>query len=188
MRVFIAIKPPDLLKEKISVLQTKLGLDWSGIKWIAAQNVHLTCKFLGEQDEEMVEQVKRELVRIAERLSPFSLFLRGVLLFPDARYPRVLVGEITEGKEALLSLVEEIENAMVAIGIPPETRSFQPHTTFARFKAVDKLPQFKLALKNFENMEFGSWKVAKVFLIKSVLKPDGPYYSDLLESELGKKK
>jgi 2'-5' RNA ligase len=72
-----------------------------GVRWVPAENVHLTLKFLGEVDEGMVPDVEEALAAVAVAARPFALALEGGGCFPNARSPRVIWVGAGEGVEQL---------------------------------------------------------------------------------------
>ena len=59
IRTFISVNIPEEIKEKIKEIQEKLP-EFIGKK-TESKNLHLTLKFLGEIDEEVLEKVKKRL-------------------------------------------------------------------------------------------------------------------------------
>jgi 2'-5' RNA ligase len=60
------------------------------VKWVEAENLHLTLKFLGEVPEGQIAAITETLSAIAQATLPFTFAVKGVGGFPDLRRPRVL--------------------------------------------------------------------------------------------------
>lgn len=126
-RLFVAIDLPEHVKEAVAGISGGLP----GARWVPAEQLHLTLRFIGETEEGTFRQVKEALAAIAG--APFTLALQGVGYFPPGKHPRVLwVG--MEAGAPLLELQQGVELAVTSTGIAPETRRFSPHITIARLK------------------------------------------------------
>ena len=126
-RLFVAV---DLPEEVIKVV-TAVREELPGARWVPAEQLHLTLRFIGEVDEALFKHIKSALATVKGR--PFRMALQGIGHFPPGKHPRVLwVG--MEENEALLQLQQDVELALVNAGLAPEERRFSPHITIARLK------------------------------------------------------
>ena len=48
MRLFVALAVPDEVREKISVLLSQFKFADSQPRWVKAENLHITLKFIGK--------------------------------------------------------------------------------------------------------------------------------------------
>lgn len=127
MRLFIAIELPDELKRKLE----RLRMEIPGVRWVPAEQLHLTLVFLGEVDEATTAILTAQLAQI--QTGAFELSPCGIGCFPDRRRPRVVwLGVKPEPK--LLSLAQAVQQTVMAAGIILEERPFSPHLTLARLK------------------------------------------------------
>ena len=51
IRTFIAIELPVEVKQAVRQIQNQLGKNIDGIRWIKHENIHLSVKFLGNVEE-----------------------------------------------------------------------------------------------------------------------------------------
>ncbi|HIH76546.1 MAG TPA: RNA 2',3'-cyclic phosphodiesterase, partial [Methanomassiliicoccales archaeon] len=98
---------------------------------------------------------------------------------PNARTARVLwVG--MEGAEPLKDIVKKLEDGCDPMGFGRDKQAFSPHLTLARVREG-----FNADLADFmkygHEKDFGSFTVNALKLMKSVLTPSGPIYSDVVE-------
>ena len=49
MRCFLALLLDDETRDKLAAIQRRLAQPGDGIRWVRAENHHLTLQFLGEQ-------------------------------------------------------------------------------------------------------------------------------------------
>lgn len=177
MRVFVALDVPEETGQALGSLIRKLEKAASGARWVRAEGIHITLKFIGEIDGQTVEQVKRQLaeVRSAE---PVNIAFRDFGFFPDDRHPRVFwVG--LDASANLAELAADLEARLERLGIPREARPFRAHLTLARFRSVDGLPRLREALDRVTSREFGATTASEFHLYRSTLKPSGAEYTRL---------
>ena len=190
LRAFIAIDLPFHLKEAIekqtSRLRQTLGNDL--IRWIPAQNMHLTLKFLGDIASTHVEFLKQLLTREATQNSQFDLQIGGLGSYPNVRQPRVLwVG--LHAPADLLSLQKGIEAGTTRLGYEKEERAFSPHLTIGRVRQnvnPAELPKIRAAMDNIQLGNIGIARVDSVQLMKSELQPNMSIYTKLFSAPLTK--
>ncbi len=185
IRCFIAIELSREITDILSQIQDELKKTVSGVKWVRAEDIHLTLKFLGNIEEKAVEEIKEILNQIAAQTKPFKLKLSSAGAFPNPDRPRVIwIGMDEENKQGSF-LANLIEEKLVSLGIEKESRAFHPHLTLARVKFLKD----KSSVRN----AFASLKVSpvemtatKVTLFQSTLTREGAIYTALHEAEFTK--
>ena len=140
------------------------------------ENLHLTLKFLGEINEEIIEKVKEELRNI--KIKEFEVSLGELGLFSE-HIPRILWVRLM-GKE-VLELQAEIDKQLDNI-FPKEER-FMSHLTIARIKKVIDKRILLEYIKNLKHRKI-KFKINEFILKKSELMPEGPIYSNLEKFKL----
>jgi 2'-5' RNA ligase len=186
LRCFIAIDFDQTVIQSIVEIQKSFkNIAFLSIRWVKADNLHLTLKFLGETDSKKIPLVKEIMDRISTSMTPFNIRLSQMGVFPGWRNPRILWLGI-EKSDDILSLASKIEKELESLGFPGETRPFSPHLTIGRIK--DDFPFSSLdSLRNKckEDSEFVFVDiVSKINFYKSDLQPQGPKYSLLHSSVL----
>jgi 2'-5' RNA ligase len=183
MRLFVALVLPVSHREALAFAceEGKRG----GVRWVAARNVHLTLKFLGEVEEDKAEALKTALGAVAAASPPVTLSLAGRGCFPNARAPRVVWLGVGAGAAEVTALAEAVDEATSALGFEREKRRFKPHLTIGRLKkpkAGARVVAGKLeALRGFATPP----AVAPALtLVKSTLTPAGSIYDELARFEL----
>jgi 2'-5' RNA ligase len=183
MRCFISVNLDEALKGEIHKAVERLRDGKADVKWVAAGNLHITLKFLGEADEETVARLEDLLPAIAERHHSFRIALRGVGLFPDRKRPRVVWIDIIDG-DRLSEIQRDIENAVSSLGFEREDRPFSPHLTIGRIRSPRGTSSLLSAIEALKDKDFGNIEVNVVSLMKSDLKPTGAQYTTLAEFHL----
>lgn len=174
MRCFLAVQIPEDVRLRAVGLQKELP---AGLRLVEPQNLHLTCKFLGDVSERKVEEIKSSL----KLKSPFDLVLKGVGVFPDEKYVRVVWVGAEEPKK-YVELQKLIDEQLALLGFPKE-RDYTPHLTLARAK--QRCEGVSAFLEKHRGDVFGTVPVRKVDLMESRLGPGGPAYSRIGEFALG---
>lgn len=129
IRLFIAIK----INNKQKLMPYFKGLDFEQAKVVAIDNLHITLKFLGYTDENLLPEIETVLGRIAKKHRPFDLKFDRLGAFPSKKKARVFwIGE-SDNKEAEL-LASDMDEAFERLGFKREKRKFKVHLTISRFK------------------------------------------------------
>jgi 2'-5' RNA ligase len=90
IRVFIAAPIPRALTVFLKNIQARLRSPRMDVRWLAAENIHLTLKFLGNIERSRVSAVGAQMDVSAGQTGTFRLHARGIGVFPNRRHPRVL--------------------------------------------------------------------------------------------------
>ncbi len=173
MRLFIALEFEP--KEYFFGIQKQISGDG---KLNFTKTFHLTLKFLGEVNENRVDEIKKLISEI--KFNSFSAETSNIGFFPSENYIRVVwIG--LEPKRDILELQQQVDKKLLSFF--PKEKNFEPHITLARVKFlkdkkdfVEKIKEIKIEKKVFEIKNFK--------LIKSTLASEGPVYEDLGVFEL----
>ena len=101
------------------------------VRWVPAHAMHLTLKFLGETDEERVDELGGALELAVAPVRALPVTIEGFGAFPNARHPTVIWAGVTQ-EPALELLQHGVERAFEPLGFPVEGRPFRPHVTLGR--------------------------------------------------------
>jgi 2'-5' RNA ligase len=184
IRTFIAIELTEATRDALGALQDRLKQARGGKagRWVRKESIHLTLKFLGDVEEEKVEQICEAVRRACEGRSAFSVTVAGLGCFPNTRRPRVLWAGVGGEVDALCDLQQAVEREIVALGFPEERHSFTPHLTLARLQRGARSEDIR-ALGQMAD-EAPSEPVAEMqanamSVMKSDLRPTGAVYTEL---------
>ncbi len=189
LRAFIAVELPAELQQKIhkATANFRRGID-PLVRWTAAENMHLTLKFLGDVSQPNVEFLIQMLRSQAELVSPFIIQLTGLGSFPGPKRPRVIYIGI-QAPAALGALQREIESASRRLGYEAEERPFSPHLTLGRVRqniSASDQQNIRRAIEGTQVDVLGSASINSVHLYKSELRPSGSVYTRLYSAPLRK--
>lgn len=196
MRLFIALDIDDAIRERIARFVDGVSGLAPDARWAKPESLHVTLKFIGEQPQAAVQQIKYALSTIAA--SPAEIHFRGYGFFPTAKSARVFWIGLEAGPQ-LAALATAIDEQMASLGIPKEDRAFSPHLTLARGRGGSGSPrrnnadrqnrtfhllQEKLAALTAPAPEFGTMTAREFFLYQSHLSPKGSKYTKLAGFDL----
>ena len=122
MRLFIAIRLSDTVKD--SLIQMQNALYDRGVRgnYTSEENLHLTLAFIGEYPDAQPVRDALESVRFA----PFAIRLDGVGRFDDLWWAGV------EASAPLAALARRVRRALADNDIPFDRKGFSPHITLIR--------------------------------------------------------
>jgi len=179
IRTFVAFDIPDAVTASIHEIQNTLKAKRLKVRWVRADNLHLTLKFLGAVSVDRMEAINQALELAAEKIPPLDLFARGLGVFPGVRRPRVIWVGINGDVETLMALQQAIDRHLASIGFAREKRSFKAHLTIGRVKGAINAKQLLEAIQLYQDYRSERFQVQRIELIRSDLKPQGPEYTSL---------
>jgi 2'-5' RNA ligase len=175
IRAFIGVRVDPIVIQRMSDVAGQLKPHLPGLRWVAAENLHFTLKFLGSIKEEQIALIVNALDQAVRPFPRFTINAKGLGVFPELKRARVLwVG--LEGSD-LRTLASRVETVLEPLGFTRETRAFAPHLTIGRWRPFDGSPA-KLGdvLEPWRGYEFGPSAVENVTLFQSVLDRHGATY------------
>jgi RNA 2',3'-cyclic 3'-phosphodiesterase len=178
MRTFIAVPLPAECRSMLDQMQQALRPAGAEVGWVATPSIHLTLKFLGEMDPEIIPSLAEALEAASGSESGFELRLCGLGCFSGQRNPRVVWCGLEGDTEALSRLQQKVEGVCNRFGFPPENREFKPHLTLGRIKGKRNLQALVDCIKIGSGLE-SSFKADHFNIYRSILKPKGAEYSVL---------
>ncbi len=174
-RLFVALKIPRDIREKIITFRNEAKPDYANYKWEQIEKIHLTLKFIGDVRENLVEDITEE-IRFVEEYNCFDCRLTQFGFFFKNKKPRILWIGLTLNDYAD-DIVKRLNEELVKFSIPSEKRIFNPHLTLKRMtgdegkKFIDSFEQYKVPEIKF--------KAGKIVLMKSDLLPSGSKYTEI---------
>ena len=160
MRLFIAIRLSDAMKDALTVAQDEMYAHGVRGNFTTRENMHLTLAFIGEYPDK--EQVMDALSSVS--FSSFSICLKGMGCFRDLWWAGM------EESAPLTAVVRRIRRALAENNIPFDRKRFSPHITLLR-RATGRLPGVQLRP--------ASMTVRAVSLMRSDRGKNGMIYTEL---------
>ncbi len=189
IRTFIALELSDEIHRKLAQLidDLKKGVQFTPArpKWVRPESIHMTLKFLGNIEENMVDRIAEVLKHAAAETEPFLLKVRNLGVFPDERRPRVLWVGVTNGDEETCALQKKIDEGLSPLGFDREKRPFHPHLTLARIKSLRGTAAMMGVVRSHKSRYVGECQIDRIILFRSELHPEGARYTKLAELPFG---
>lgn len=181
-RAFIAadIVPSDAL---VSVFK-ELASSRADLKIVRPELLHVTLKFLGDTEENLTEQITSRMRDAVKDVAPFSIRLTGMGAFPSMSNIRVVWVGIEDGKP-LGEIAKRLDFSIGELGFERDKKGFVPHLTLARARSGRNIANVQEMLKRNAATDYGQYLVDRILLKRSVLSPQGPTYSTVMETTLG---
>jgi len=168
MRLFVALPLPPGVVAALDRIQRGVP----GARWVPAENMHLTLRFVGDVDGADFEDLVEALAEVA--VPPFNLEIAGVGHFESRQLPTLLWAGIRPSG-GLKRLQAKIERACQQAGLAPETRKYSPHVTLARLGATD-IGRVQAFLQRYSLFEAGIVPVEGFTLYSTHLGKGDPIY------------
>ncbi|NJC06044.1 2'-5' RNA ligase [Sphingomonas kaistensis] len=172
-RLFVALPVPEDVADLL--LDLEEGPD--SLRWVHADQLHLTLRFIGEVDGVMAEDIAAALSSLA--FAAFPLRLNGTGCFAHRRHGALWAG--IEPRDPVMALAGKVERAVQSAGVAPETRAFHPHITLARWSRPR--PDVQLWLTRHAALTSETWMVSRFGLYESRLGRAGPSYTLVTDIE-----
>ncbi len=185
IRSFIALELSRETRDELSSVINYLKISKADVKWTRPDSIHLTLKFLGNIEEDMVELISGALAEALKEGSSFKISLSRPGVFPGWSKPRVVWIGLDEGRDDVKRLVSLVGSAMRSLGFEREERDFKAHLTLGRMRSPKNKEKLK---KLFEELEVAPvvCHIDRVILFSSELTPEGAIYTPLSEIPLKK--
>ncbi|MBI2300877.1 MAG: RNA 2',3'-cyclic phosphodiesterase [Armatimonadetes bacterium] len=175
MRAFLAVVPPRPVREAVEAIREPLKELTPQGRWVHPSLWHVTLKFLGEVEDDLVPAVIDLAGELAGRHDAFDVSLQDLGMFPHPDRARAFWVGIKDGKEQLRAIARSLDEGLDGLGFEPENKAFQAHLTIARFREPREAGPLLPHVGPTE--EIGRFVVDSIVLMRSVLRPRGPDYS-----------
>ena len=153
------------------------------IKLVEPQNIHTTLKFLGDVQEDNIDEIEQIMKDSVKEIEPFTLKLSGTGVFPNQNYIRVVWIGIKDA-EIIEIISRSIDERLSQLGFKREKRGFSAHLTIGRVKTAKNKQLLLKAIERYKDFEFSTQEVNSIKLKKSDLTPKGPIYTTLRDVKL----
>ncbi|MDH4158526.1 MAG: RNA 2',3'-cyclic phosphodiesterase [candidate division Zixibacteria bacterium] len=185
MRLFIALPLPREAEEELGRIIFLLKQKGGSVKWVTPKNIHLTMKFLGDTEENLVDSINEQIDAIARDFTPVETAITRLGAFPNLSRPRVIWAGLDKNIEVLAEISGKVEAAVESLGFEREERSFKAHLTLGRVRQPAGLGNLTNYIKSLDVPEM-SFRMDQLVLFRSTLTPRGPVYDRLHEAVLAK--
>ncbi|OYT30008.1 RNA 2',3'-cyclic phosphodiesterase [Thermoplasmatales archaeon ex4572_165] len=163
-RGFIAVELP--VNETIKKFHDEIAKLLTNIKLVELENMHITLKFLGDTNEDNIENIYHIIQNSIKDIQPFSIQLKGTGVFPNQKYIKVIWVGIEKTEK--MSLISSSLNAQLS------TLGFKEKSAIGKDQLISIIDKYREVI-------FDEIIVDCIYLKKSTLTPQGPIYETIKE-------
>jgi len=183
IRLFIALIFNNEIIDKIVELRKRTYSDDNVTKWVHKDNLHLTLKYLGEVDEEVITKIEEKINSILRNHERINIGFTKIGIIRKHSSPIIVWLGIQHSKQ-LEKLFADINYVMSEVGFELEKRKFQPHITLLRIKGNEDIKKLEL-LANTE-IKLTNIFSNEIAIIRSDLFQTGAVYTKIKSFILNK--
>jgi 2'-5' RNA ligase len=169
-RLFVSLDLPDAFAELLIRLNPRVP----GVRWLTANQIHLTLAFLGNVESEAEKKLRNNLQTI--HFGSFFLPLQGLGTFPARGHPKILWVGVGRGHPHLFQLHKRVADAALAAGLEPDLRPWHPHISLARCQNISR-QAIEPFLRHHADFDAGLVPIDALHLKSSLLTPEGSIYT-----------
>jgi 2'-5' RNA ligase len=184
IRAFVALPLPHEVERRLATIIADLSKRSREVKWVRAESVHLTVKFLGDTDEKLIYRIGAALDAIAAESQPMVSVIDRLGGFPSLKRPRVIWAGGGEPLDPAVRLAGRGDAVTAEFGFDRETRPFKAHLTLGRVREGRRVDDLARYIESYR-VEPCEMRLDRLVLIKSILTPQGAIYQRLHEALLG---
>ncbi|MCK4447765.1 MAG: RNA 2',3'-cyclic phosphodiesterase [Candidatus Marinimicrobia bacterium] len=177
-RTFFAVSISEETRRLLRNISKDIPKLKNNVRLVRPENAHITLKFLGQTDENLIPQIIERISLALKEVKMFEFKCEGTGVFPGVSHPRVLWLGITQGSDKLKILSQKINNTLEILRINKDKRGFTSHITLGRIKNTRKQVD---GLEKFLSYSFQPTSniVKNLIFYESNLKPKGAVYNPL---------
>ncbi len=177
-RLFVSIAAPEDTARQLLRALRKFDLPpIAPYRECPLAQVHMTVQFIGDTQENKVDDVVESVVRSASGIAPFELRPIRLITLPERGWPRLVAAE-TDAPPGLL----EVQRRLAArLARDPRKRAgdrFLPHLTLCRFTGGARAPAVD------QPLDVQAFRVDHLHLMRSVLRPSGAEHFEVHRAAL----
>lgn len=185
VRSFLAFTIPDDVRKKLGRMIEDFKGREKNVKWVAPDKMHVTMKFFGSVEEELLlGNISDGIGTAVSGRGGARLVCQGIGVFPNWKYPRVIWAGFMGETEKVINLQAAVEKALSGFDLHDDQRKFRLHLTLGRTDGKLKNTLLTNFVENLGPVTFGEVHVDKLILFKSMLTKTGPIYTSLKEFSL----
>lgn len=176
IRLFIALILSDETLDHINKFRESIYADDEKTRWESREKLHITLKFIGDTEEEVIPFIEKELESVLKKYNKIKINFTKFGIIKKYSEPKILWLGL-QRSELLEKLHNDIDNSLADIGFEKERRKFKPHLTLLRIKRNADINKLE-TLRNAE-INFPGTFAEEVALIKSELRKSGSVYTKI---------
>jgi 2'-5' RNA ligase len=187
MRLFVALALPAAATAELarSLDRCRRTAPERGLRWVRAENAHLTLRFLGETDPAAVSALAEDLAGVAARHAAIDAEIgTHPGAFPPRGPARVVWLDVAP-HDPITALARDVAAACEGrLGLEPEARPFTPHLTLARANPPWRRADFEAWCERLAPSDSIASRFDRLSLVESRTGPGASRYSEVASATL----
>lgn len=175
MRFFIALELSAENKAELEIVQNRIKDLLPQAKLTDSDKLHLTIAFVGEQPEDLKDDLVKILQDSVTNIPPFAVLPSHLDGFPHLHSARILWIGVKGDTDKLFILRHHIKDKLIELGLPVDERRYIPHIAIAKFSKFKLKPFQEEELEKIMKENFTPIKVNSIKLFESI--PDHGFHS-----------
>ena len=178
MRTFVALDLPETIKEDVAgVINNFRSYCPFGVNWVPQENLHITFQFIGETKEEDIPEIAEFLETSFSELSVL-IFTNPKLEILPGRDPKIIWVSLENNDILIQKISKRLKSKLRQMGYKIDSRRLRFHITLGRIKK--RLPKKPIEQILTTELKISKFQVTQFILYKSLLKPSGPVYREIV--------
>ena len=175
-RIFIALDISDAARAACSSHVRLLRQKFPDVRvgWERTEKLHITLKFLGNTNPDILRELQRGISQIASQHTRFELRLTRPGVFPTEARPRILWIGVDDPTGTIIAVQRQIEKLSGICGFVADGKTFHPHVTIGRLRERRASEVASVHLKT--HIASVAFDVSEIVIYESKFRPTGPEY------------
>lgn len=185
MRFFIALEIPKQNLPEFQSIQAKLHTFIPQAKLTDIEKIHLTLAFIGEQPDELRDQLIQVIRNSVKNIPTFEVTPAYIDGFPTIHHPEVLWVGVKDDIDKVLLIREGIKDGLEAMHLPVDERRFVPHISIAKLNHSFQIDRnLEVRLEEMMQSNFAPIQITSIKLFESIPEDGLHQHNTLAEIKL----
>lgn len=183
----MALEIPEENKPQLRAIQKQLSDLVPQARLTESDKLHLTFAFIGEQPDEIKDELVDVLAHASKGITPFEITPAYIDGFPNIHYPKVIWAGVKDDIDKIIILRERIKDHLQTLNLDTDERRFIPHITIAKLGEQEEisLQTEEMMQKIMLDQHFSPIKINSIKLFESVPEGGFHFHNTLAEIKLG---
>lgn len=169
MRFFIALEIPNENLAQFQSIQRSLHTLIPQSRLTSEDKLHLTLAFLGEQADDLKDQLTKIIEDAASGIFSFEVTPAYIDGFPNIHHPQVLWVGVKGDIDKVLLIRESIKDGLENLRLSVDERRFIPHISIAKLSSqINISRELEVSLEKIMTLPFDPIKIASIKLFESI--------------------
>lgn len=168
MRFFIALEIPEESKPQFKDVQETIKKLVPNFKPSFADKLHLTIAFVGEQPDDLKDQLIEVIKKSVDEVPPFSITPAYLDGFPELHRANVLWIGVKGDIDKLFLVRHRIKDGLMSLQLNVDERRFIPHIALGKISDFSISPYQEEEFEKIEKISFKPISVTSIKLFESI--------------------